>query len=112
MRVASSARPMRATGFVLFFVFSRGIKSQPLLFAQPPAGGALSWSSNVTGFHSGRLALLLFLYQEEAAAAVAFYSGIFQELASCYLLIKSIGNKAKLLPLLLITVLRVPIIAA
>lgn len=93
----------------MFFFFSRGIKSQPLLFAQPPAGGALSWSSNVTGFHSGWLALLLFLYQEEAAAAVAFYRN---SPASCHLLIKSIGNKAKLLPLLLITVLRVPIIAA
>lgn len=65
-----------------FLIFFRGIKSQPLLFAQPPAGGALSWSSNVTGFHSGWLALLLFLYQEEAAKKIPCCGGILQELAS------------------------------
>lgn len=72
---------------VLFFVFCsgffRGIKSQPLLLAQPPAGGALSWSSNVTGFHSGWLALLLFLYkEEEAASKIPCCGGILQELDS------------------------------
>lgn len=72
---------------VLFFVFCsgffRGIKSQPLLLAQPPAGGALSWSSYVTGFHSGWLALLLFLYkEEEAASKIPCCGGILQELDS------------------------------